>query len=509
MIAMDKVHSIRQLFYEQGKSVSAIAAETGHDRKTISKYLDMTDFNTPEPKKEDPENMCPKLDAYKPLIDQWLLDDRKAPRKQRHTAKRVFKRLLAESEGFDCSYRLVVQYVAYRKSQMHLDSKKSYLPLIHYPGEAQADFGAAQFFENSLSIEGKYLVLSFPFSNAGYLQLMYGENAECFMEGMIAMFMHLGGVPTEIWFDNTSTLVTKILKDGGRQLTDKFLRFSEHYGFRYKFMNPESGWEKGNVENKVGYSRRNFLVPPPRFMELSGYNSRLLTEADSDMDREHYHYDQTILERFGEDKKALLPLPDVAFDPARYETVLTDKWGRFTLEKGKHEYSVSPDHVCTNVWLKITSRRVQVMDMQHRPIVTHRRLYGDQKQSSMEWLPYLTAISRKPRSLFNSGIYDMMPENMQRYMKSCGSTDRGAILKVLAELTGRTGFDSALQTVNQALLYQVRDPDSLKNLYRRLYADVPELPPMPFQSGVPALEQMPVDLASYDLFLQKGGAANG
>lgn len=123
MIAMDKVHSIRQLFYEQGKSVSAIAAETGHDRKTISKYLDMTDFNTPEPKKEDSENMCPKLDAYKPLIDQWLLDDRKAPRKQRHTAKRVFKRLLAESEGFDCSYRLVAQYVAYRKAQMNLDNK--------------------------------------------------------------------------------------------------------------------------------------------------------------------------------------------------------------------------------------------------------------------------------------------------------------------------------------------------------------------------------------------------
>ena len=83
MIVMDKVHSIRQLFYEQGKSVSAIAAETGHDRKTICKYLDMTDFNTPEPKKEDPENMCPKLDAYKPLIDQWLLDDRKAPRKRK------------------------------------------------------------------------------------------------------------------------------------------------------------------------------------------------------------------------------------------------------------------------------------------------------------------------------------------------------------------------------------------------------------------------------------------
>jgi transposase len=509
MLAMDKIHFIRQLYYEQGKDIPAIIAETGHDRKTIIKYLDMTDFNTPEPKAEDPENMCPKLDTYKPLIDSWLSEDRKAPRKQRHTAKRVFHRLRTEAEGFDCSYRLVAKYVAYRKAQLKIDNKKGYLPLIHHPGEAQADFGAAQFFENSMSREGKYLVLSFPYSNAGYPQLMYGENAECFMESMVEIFQHIGGVPTEIWFDNTATLVTKILKDGGRQLTDKFLRFSEHYGFQFKFMNPESGWEKGNVENKVGYSRRNFLVPPPRFTELCGFNRQLLAEADQDMDREHYHYDQTILERYGEDKKALLPLPGTAFDPARYETALTDKWGRFTLEAGKHEYSVSPDHTCTNVWLKITARQVQVMDMQHRPIVTHTRLYGGQKQSSMEWLPYLTAISRKPRSLFNSGIYDMMPENMRRYMDTCGSTDRGAILKVLAELTGRTGFDSAVQTVNQALIYQVKDPDSLKNLYRRLYSDVPELPPMPSQSGIPGVRQMPADLASYDRFLQRGGAVNG
>ena len=79
----------------------------------------------------------------------------------------------------------------------------------------------------------------------------------------------------------------------------------------------------------------------------------------------------------------------------------------------------------------------------------------------------------------------------------------------LAELTNRTGFDSALQTVNQALLYQVKDPDSLKNLYRRLYADVPELPPLPQQGGVPKIVQMPVDLSSYDRLLEKGGAANG
>lgn len=510
MIAMDKVHFIRQLYYEQGKDIPAIIAETGHDRKTIIKYLDMTDFNLPEPEPSDPENICPKLDAYKPIIDAWLFEDKKAPRKQRHTAKRVFKRLIKEVEGFDCSYRLVAQYVAFKRHQMHLDNHTGFIPLIHHPGEAQADFGAANFFENSLEHSGKYLVLSFPYSNAGYPQLMYGENAECFMESMIAIFKHLGGVPREIWFDNTSTIVTKIMQDGQRTLTDKFLRFSSHYGFSAKFMNPESGNEKGNVENKVGYSRNNFLVPVPHFVSLEDQNRILLTESDEDFDRVHYRYEGvTISTLFEEDKSALLPLPEIDFDCARYESVKTDKWGRFTLENGKHEYSSSPENSSSVVWLKLTSDKVFVMDMEHNPIVTHRRLYGDHKQSVMDWIPYLTTISRKPRSLFNSGIYEMMPGPMQEYMRSCSNSDRSKVLKILAEQTKRTGFESALQTVKQALMYQATDPDSLQNLYRRIYTDVPVLPPLPKQESIPGVIQMPVNLEAYDTVLKKGGAVNG
>lgn len=510
MIAMDKINHIRQLYYEQGHDIPAIIAETGHDRKTIVKYLDMTDFNLPEPEPIVPEAICPKLDRFKPIIDSWLQEDKKAPRKQRHTAKKVFKRLEKEVEGFDCSYRLVAQYVAFRKRQLHLENQKCYLPLIHYAGEAQADFGAAMFFENGLQYEGKYLALSFPQSNAGYLQLMYGENAECFMEGMIAIFRHIGGVPTEIWFDNSATIVTKILKDGKRDITDKFLRFSNHFGFTYKFMNPESGAEKGSVEAKVKYVRSNFLVPIPRFISLADKNALLLKECDEDFDREHYRHDGvTINDLFEEDKKALLPFPDTGFDCSRYEPARTDKWGRFTLEEGKHEYSASPEHSCDTVWLKITSDKVYVMDMEHKPIATHRRLYGGHKQSSMDWIPYLKAISQKPRSLFNSGIYDMMPASMQEYVRKCSSTDRGKILKVLAEQTERTGFESAVNTVQQALMYQANDPDSLQNLYRRLYSDVPVLPPLPPQESVPGIIQMPVNLSAYDMALKKGGAGNG
>ena len=106
----------------------------------------------------------------------------------------------------------------------------------------------------------------------------------------------------------------------------------------------------------------------------------------------------------------------------------------------------------------------------------HRRLYGDTPQKAMDWIPYQKYIARKPRSLRNSGIYDMMPEGIQRYMDRCSNTDRGRVLKVLSELTDRTGFDSAVQTVEQALVYNAVDPDSLQSLYRRLYSDVPLLP---------------------------------
>ena len=122
-------------------------------------------------------------------------------------------------------------------------------------------------------------------------------------------------------------------------------------------------------------------------------------------------------------------------------------------------------------------------------------------------LPYLKYIARKPRSLRNSGIYGMMPRSMQLYLDKCENSDRGRILKTLSELTERTGFDSALQTVDQAITYQATDPDSLKSLYRRLFADVPLLPPLQRQDGIPSLDQMPSGLSAYDTLLGRGCGA--
>lgn len=506
--AMDQIHRIRELFYMQGFNISEIAIQLNLDWKTVRKYVDKSDFNLPAPKSADENKFCPKLDPFKHVIDGWLEEDLKAPRKQRHTAKRVFNRLKKETEDFDCSYRLIAEYVASKKKDLCLGRKEGYIPLEHHFGDAQADFGSADFQEDGSRLSGKYFVLSFPSSNAGYLQLNYGENMECLLEGMKAIFEHLGGVPKEIWYDNTKTIVTKIIKGGGRQITERFQRFQAHYGFKAVFMNGESGWEKGNVENKVGYGRRNLLVPIPRFVKLSDYNKQLLIECDGDSNREHYRYNETIAELFEVDKKQLLPLPAIPFDTAGYGNIVANNWGKFYLHKGMHEYSVSPSYAGKAVNYKMTSSHVIVMDENMNPVVSHRRLYGDTKQQSMNWLPYLKYIALKPRSLRNSGIFDMMPGQMQQYLDSCQNSERGQVLKVLSELTDRTGFDSALNTVNQAIIYHANNVDSLQSLYRRLYSTIPELPPLRSTSAIPKVVSIRPNLADYDAAL-KGGVAHG
>ena len=508
---MDQVHTIRDLYYNQGLNLTEVAKKLGCDWRTVRKYVDQEDFSPPAPVSETAHES--KLDPYKPLIDSWLIGDKdkKTPRKQRHTAWRVHDRLTKEVPGYNCSYRLTADYVSAKKKELNLKKSDNYIPLIHRPGEAQADFGFTAFYENGRFHEkGKHLVLSFPYSNGGFLQLNYGENTECLLEGLQAIFEHIGGVPTEIWFDNTSTIVTQIIKGGGRQMTDRFTRFCEHYRFKPVFMNPESGWEKGNVENKVGYLRRNQFVPVPQFTSLSEKNAELLLACDGDMQREHYDKGRMISDLFLEDKAALITLPSVRYDTSGYGSAVTDKYGRFTLYNGKHRYSASPAFCEKTVQYKLTSAEVIVMDQNMHEIVRHRRLYGEDETESMDWLPYLKYIARKPRSLRNSGIYDMMPETMRRFMDTCDNADRGQILKTLSELTDRTGFESALRTVDEAIQLQVKDPDSLKSLYRRLYSDVPTLPPLESSMDTPLgkIIQLRNDFASYDMAL-RGGAQHG
>ena len=216
-----------------------------------------------------------------------------------------------------------------------------------------------------------------------------------------------------------------------------------------------------------------------------------------------------ISELLEEDKKAFKPLPRIEFETARYMPVRTNKYGQFKLHKGKHTYSASPALCEEEICVKLTSSRVTVINGKQQEIVSHRRLYGDQEQICMDWVPYLKYIARKPRSLRNTGIYQMIPQQLQRYLDKCTSSQCGQVLKLIAELTARSGFDKAIKTVEAASIHDVHDMDSLKSLHRRIFSEVPELDPIDTSGGI--LDVAPIVQASindYDCLLM-GGAARG
>jgi hypothetical protein len=168
--------------------------------------------------------------------------------------------------------------------------------------------------------------VSFPYSNAGYLQLFGGETAECLLTGLQAVFERLGGVPPRLIFDNASAVGRNVA--GEVRLTELFQRFQAHYGFTVTLCTPYSGYEKGHVENKVGYLRRHLLVPRPTVVDLPAFNQELLARCEADWARSPYKKHTPIAVLLADDRAALGPLPRARFDPVRSGTVQTDGYGQ-------------------------------------------------------------------------------------------------------------------------------------------------------------------------------------
>jgi len=496
---MAEQQDIRKAYFNEAKTISDIAKEYGVDRKTVRKYINKEDWN--EAIVADVHSERARiLDPHLETIERWLSEDKTARKKQRHTAKRVYERLVKE-EGYSGSYRSVAVCVAQLRKRVYQQISPA-LPLRHIPGEAQVDFGEADYIEHGRRVHGSYLVLSFPASNAGFAQLTPAQNQECLFEALIAIFGEIGGVPSRIWFDNASTMVVRVKRNGERDLTDGFRRFQEHFGFEAVFCNPAAGNEKGNVENKVGYLRRNFLVPEPSFDELSAFNLQLFVHCREDMNRPHYREELLIGELHRADQAALRPLPRIPFDPARYESLLADGYGMIGLEGGRHRYSTAPKFARSKVRVKITAHTVTILDESLREVVTHRRLYGAARQERMEWLPYLRQLSRRPSALKYTPVYEMMPEPLQRWLAAQPRNQVATALDLLASLSAAAGFDSACQAVNDSLHAGITDVDSLVALHDRISRYAAVLPPPVASRPTPGGPKVTFDPPRYDeLFL--------
>ena len=439
---MSQIETIKDL-QSKGLGPVAIAERLRITRKTASKYMAADSFEA-KPKTDQAE-LSSKLDPYKPLIQEWLEEDRKNRYKQRHTAMRIHKRLRAECQGYDASYPLVQRYVKRLREYRHTEGA---LELVWHPAEAQVDFGEADFLDASGAKRMyKFLCVSFPFSNAGYVQLFGGETAECVAHGLQDIFHRIGGVPTRLVFDNASGVGRRVSEHV--QMAEVFLRFKAHYGFGITFCNPYSGQEKGNVENKVGYMRRNLFVPLPTVTDVQAFNRELLERSEEDWRREHYKKQVPIHLLFEEDKQALLYLPQAPFAACRYTRVKTDGYGKFLID-GKHFYSCSPEYAKREVTVRIGAHTVEPLSPSGEPISVHIRQFGKQRTDSVDVRTTLGKLLHSPGAWRNSLVRKALPEALRGEMDSLQRDELKEALRTMQELTGRYDFDTAVTAMEQA-----------------------------------------------------------
>jgi len=223
----------------------------------------------------------PKIGPFLPIIHKILKEDRQAPRKQRHTAKRIFDRLVAEHQ-FDGGYTIVKDAVRAWRQQ----TKEVFLPLSHPRGEAQVDFGFAQVDLDGIREKVALFVMTLPYSDALFIQAFPRECTESFQEGHRRAFEFFGGVPRRISYDNSKIAVAKILGSRKRKITSEFLRLQSHYLFEHHFCLVRRPNEKGHVEHLLDFARNNYLVPVPKVDSLAELNERLAERCRADLDRQ-------------------------------------------------------------------------------------------------------------------------------------------------------------------------------------------------------------------------------
>ena len=237
------------------------------------------------------------------------------PKKQRHTAKRIFERLRDEY-GFDGGYTTVKDYVReHRRPTLEM-----FVPLSHAPGHAQCDFGEALVIIGGVEQKAHYFILDLPHSDGCFVKAYPAETTEAFLDGHVSAFAFLCGVPQSVLYDNTRLAVARILGDGRRQRTRAFTELLSHYLFDDRFGRPAKGNDKGKVEDMVGYVRRNFLVPVPSFESFDALNTHLERCCLERMDATLRGHSETIGQRMGRDLDALLTLPDANYDACEKQT---------------------------------------------------------------------------------------------------------------------------------------------------------------------------------------------
>jgi transposase len=401
----------------------------------------------------------PTIAPVLPIIRQILSDDTTAPKKQRHTAHRIWQRLRDE-HGFTGGYTVVKDAVR----ELRVGTKEVFLPLSHPPGEAQVDFGFAEVIVAGVSTQVALFVMSLPYSDAVYGQAFPRECSEVFLEGHVRAFEFFGGVPTRIAYDNTKTAVAKIVGSRERVVTREFGRLMSHFLFASDFCLVRRPNEKGHVERLLDYARSNFLVPVPRVDSLAELNARLTSQCQRDQERTTRGKPGTVATLLAEDRAAMLSIPVKRFEARRVAEVAADSLSLVRFDT--NAYSVPTKYAHRTLTVIGTVDEVRIV-FEDRLVARHSRCW-DREQSLFDPIHYLALLERKP------GGFDFARPLEQWELPDCFGVLRRRLEADGSKGFGTRGFIQVLRllehfslaqltdAVESALAIDVIDPDSIR-----------------------------------------------
>jgi len=426
--------------YEFGiGTIKGVARKLGVHRRMVRHAL----TSAVPPERKLPARARPVMEPLMPFIDAILEADRNAPRKQRHTARRIWRRVVAELPERKVAEVTVRQYVRERKNEMGLSARVTCVPQSYQPGEE----GQVDWYEAWAELGGELVKLE-AFSmrsmagTGGFHRAYFRATQQAFFEGHEQAFQFFGGVLKRLRYDNLKAAVKKILRGHRREETARFIAFRSHWGFESEFCSPYEAHEKGGIEGEAGYFRRNHWVPIPKARDLEELNVMLLAACREDERRVVAGRDKTVGELTIEERAHLLPLAEHGFELAEICFPRVDGLGCVRVKTNL--YSV-PAAVGRTVEVRLYPSHVEIRD-QGRIIVRHERSYG-RHQQVLDLEHYLDVLERKPGALIGSkpllawrarglwpASYDrLLEELIRRHGKQSGTRQMIQVLSLIKQ----------------------------------------------------------------------------
>jgi transposase len=385
---------IRRDWRAGGSSIRELADRHRVHRRTVRQALASA---LPPPRKSYPQRPRPAIGPYAAVIDGWLVADRDVPAKQRHTARRVWQRLVAE-HGASVAEVTVSRYVARRRAELGLDKVQVMVPQAHAPGaEAEVDFGEFHAVMAGTLLKLWMFVMRLSCSGRAFHVAFATQAQEAFLEGHVLALEYFGAVPGRVRYDNLKPAVVRVLRGRDRAESERFIALRSHYGFDSFFCVPgrEGAHEKGGVEGEIGRFRRRHLVPVPAVTSLAALNQLIAAGDIVDDGRVITGRPVTIATAFAEEQLAMVPLPAEPFDPARLLSARVDSRARVCVRQ--NYYSVPARYAGRRLPVRLSATAVEVLDGP-QVAARHDRVAG--KYAEILVLDhYLEILRRKPGAL--------------------------------------------------------------------------------------------------------------